>query len=343
MEKFQSHRYVFSNLPSILEVGEEAVGKREKQINLLLEELNNYRIVLKDLIIYKPNIKTKNLLLNVAYFIVDNVELLDIFKEKKELPVAKLGRFTKLPQGFLEKWEDYIVMYCLILSNPEYGLIQDYLKIEYLENYKEVLSEETDTKSVKGLVIQINKRNDYLLTSNGELFKVERHNYEKVGDEHKAKEKRGLKHFKLEIGVFLLLLAAIGFLVYKDYSNPVSTILIQSTSQIKIQTNKYDKVVYAFAESEKGKAMLKDTDYLDKNIDNVLKSFIKYANTHDMITEDGLVITVTGDPIKYGTLEKTGKYIVDNNVLVLINNSGVQQKLSLIIRNEQKENKKSED
>lgn len=126
-------------------------------------------------------------------------------------------------------------------------------------------------------------------------------------------------------------------MVYKDYTKPVSTILMQSTSQIKIETNKYDKVVYAFAESEKGKAMLKHTDYLDKSIDDVLESFIEYANTHKMITEDGLVITVTGDPIKYGLLDKTGNYIVDNNVLVLINNSGVQQKLSQIIRNEQKD------
>ena len=336
MEKFQRYKYVFSSTPSMLDVGEEAERKREKQINLLLEELNDYTVVLKDLIIYKPTTKDKNLLLNVAYFIISNVELLDVFREKKEIPINKISKFTKIPQDFLVKWNDYIIMYCLILSNPEYALIQDYLKIEYLENYTEVLNHEENKKDKleKGLVIKVNKKDDYILTSNGELFRVEKQNFEKVGEEYRAKEKKGLKHFKLEIGAFLLLLVAIGFLIYKDYTNPVSTILIQSTSQIKIETNKYDKVVYAFAESEKGKAMLKHTDYLDENLDNVLEEFIEYANTHDMITEDGLVITVTGDPIKYGLLDKTGNYIVDNNVLVLINNSGVQQKLSQIIINE---------
>ena len=68
MEKFQKYKYVFSSTPSILDVVEEAARKREKQINLLLDELNNYTVVLKDLIIYKPNAKDKNLLLNVAYF-----------------------------------------------------------------------------------------------------------------------------------------------------------------------------------------------------------------------------------------------------------------------------------
>ena len=60
---------------------------------------------------------------------------------------------------------------------------------------------------------------------------------------------------------------------------------------------------------------------------------------NNMIPEEGLLITVTGETIKYGKLELSGRYIYDNNIKVLINNSGTQHKLYEIMKEKLEENK----
>lgn len=343
MDKFDKGKYVFSNAPSIVDVSEECVKKREKQISLMIKELFLYKVILKDLIAHKPSEEDKNLILNIAYYIINNIELLELFQSKRELPYIKIIRLTGTTKSYLEKWQDYIITYIVLLANPNYKYVQDYFRIEYKENYKEILYVENKKHNeFKGIALKVNKRSSIILTSKGDFIKVKSKDSIYVGKEVYAEEKIGFRHIRLKIGILILLLLAIAIGVYSDYKTSVRTILIESTSEIKIQTNRYDKVIYTYAETEKGKNMLSYIDSLDQDLDSVLKNCINYADNNEMIPEKGLLITVTGEPIEYGSLEETGNYIVDKEISIKINNSGNEHKLYDVIVKKRKE-KSSED
>ena len=336
MDAFRKNKYIFSNIRTISEKDEEFIEERKKQISLLLKELFLYKVLTKDLIAKRPKENEKNLILNISYYIVENEELLEEFNNKRILHINKLSKITHIPSSFFDIWQDYIIAYIIILHNPNYKLIQDYLKIEYADKNSEMI-EGNNADHYLGMVLEVKKKHIIIMTSNGEFIKLKKDDTAIVGEEVSGGEKIGIRHLKLKIaiGVLIILFMAVG--AYKDYNNTVSTIVLKTTSDIKIQINRYNNVVYTYAESEKGKDMLKQVSGMDEDIDIVMKKCIKYAYENDMIPKEGLSMTVIGKRLDYGSLEKTGNYIVDNDIKLLINNAGVQHKLSQSILNERDE------
>ena len=53
-----------------------------------------------------------------------------------------------------------------------------------------------------------------------------------------------------------------------------------------------------------------------------------------------ILITVNGQPLKYGILNKTSKYISENNIPIVINNVGKQQKLPSYSNTDEEKNTK---
>ncbi len=335
MEAFRKNRYIFSNIRTIQEKNEEIINERKNQISLLLKELFLYKVITKDLILKKPKEHEKNIILNISYYIVENEELLEEFNSKRRLQINKLSRLTHMPSSFFELWQDYIIAYIIILHNPNYKLLQDYLKIEYAEKNSNPIAS-ISKEHYLGMVLEVKKKHMIIMTSNGEFIKLKKDDTARIGEEVSGEEKTGIKHIKLKIAIGVLVILFIVIGAYRDYNNPVSTIVLKTTSDIKFQINRYNNVVYTYAESEKGKDMLKKVS-VDDNIDNVLKQCVKYAYENDMIPKEGLNVTVVGRRLDYGLLEQTGNYIVDNNIKLLINNAGVQHKLSESIMNERDE------
>lgn len=335
MEAFRKNRYIFSNIRTIQEKNEEIINERKNQISLLLKELFLYKVITKDLILKKPKEHEKNIILNISYYIVENEELLEEFNSKRRLQINKLSRLTHMPSSFFELWQDYIIAYIIILHNPNYKLLQDYLKIEYAEKNSNPIAS-ISKEHYLGMVLEVKKKHMIIMTSNGEFIKLKKDDTDRIGEEVSGEEKTGIKHIKLKIAIGVLVILFIVIGAYRDYNNPVSTIVLKTTSDIKFQINRYNNVVYTYAESEKGKDMLKKVS-VDDNIDNVLKQCVKYAYENDMIPKEGLNVTVVGRRLDYGLLEQTGNYIVDNNIKLLINNVGVQHKLSESIMNERDE------
>lgn len=328
MEEFERSKYVFSEMPTMVDISEKAIKSREKQISLMLKELFLYKVIIKDLIGHRPNKMDKNLILNIAYYVIRNTELFDKFQKKRQLPFNKVAVKAQISKVYLEKWQDYIVAYIIILSNPNYKSIQDYLRIEIREKYDERSLSVVDTVELfKGIIIKENKRSSIILNSKGEFIKIKKPQDTRVGKEVEELEKVGFKHIKVKVAIVLVLLMIIAIGGYRQYTKSVRTIIIETSSKIKIETNMFDTVIYAYSETEKGKELISYISPIDKNIDEVLEEAIRYAFENKMIQGKELLITVTQEPIKYGTLKLTGEYIVEKELKVLINNSGKQHKL----------------
>ncbi|MGG7178860.1 anti-sigma factor domain-containing protein [Clostridium paraputrificum] len=327
MGEFQKNRYIFSSTPAILDVSENARRLREKQISIMVKELFLYKILLKDLVGHFPNYKDRNLILNIAYYIKDDVDIFDRIQKRRELPIAFIARKTKISRAFLEIWQDYIITYVLILSNPNYKYIQDYLRVEFKDNTNEITQPRSNTGDIyRGIVLKANRRSTIILTSAGEFIKVKSNDTE-VGKELEAGEKKGIRHYKLQIAIAAVLIIFTAFGVYKEYTKVVRTVVIQTSSQVKLELNRFNKVIYSNSPSEKGRDMLNYAEPMDEDIDKVLKKCVEYAKKNDMVPQDGIVVTINGEALKYGILKETGDYIVEENIKVLINNVGQQHKL----------------
>ena len=114
----------------------------------------------------------------------------------------------------------------------------------------------------------------------------------------------------------------VSFGLYKDYNKAITTVIISSTSQIKLELNRGNTIVYIHTPADKGKNMVASVAPMDKNIDIGLKECLEYAKNNKMIPDKGIVVTITGEPLKYGVLKETAQYVVDNKILIQINNAG---------------------
>ena len=137
----------------MVDIGEKAVKLREKQIAIFLKELFLFKVLLKDLVGHSPSYKNKTVILNIAYYMIEDTEIFEKLFQKRELPLRKLEKETGASRAFLEIWQDYILAYVIILSNPNYRYIQDFLKVELKEESTAIaLYENRKESTLKGLV-----------------------------------------------------------------------------------------------------------------------------------------------------------------------------------------------
>lgn len=327
MGEFNRKKYIFSSTPAIVDISSKTVSSREKQILCLVEDLFLYKVLLKDLVSHCPSYRDRNLILNISQFILDEFEIYDIFQSKKELPIQMISRKTRISKSFIEIWQDYIITYILILNNPSYKCIQDYIRIEINEDSKAIsLYKEKNNDEHKGIALKKSKGSTIILTSSGEFLKI-KNTQCRVGEEVRGQEKKGIRHYKLQISISVLLIILACFGGWFEYTKTVRTVIIKTTSEIKYELNRFNKVVYTHSPSEKGNNLINYVDPLDEDIDDALKNTIEYANGHEMIPQGGIVVTISGKPLRYGIFKETGEYIVEKNIRVLINNGGSQHKL----------------
>lgn len=325
---FKKDRYVFVSAPSMVLIGDDVERNKNRQIAMFLNELSSYNVLIKDLVNVPIKENDRNVALNVAYYIISNEEVLRITAEKRDLPISKISRLVKLKAEYLEKCRDYIIAYFIILSNPNYKCIQDYFRIKIKEEDNVLSISNKKEKTHKGLIIKLFRKSAYIITSKGEFFKIKVEDGFKVGETAEGKEKKFFANYKIQISIFLFILIMIGSGIIIQYRTTQSIIVIETTSNIKIHVNKFNKVIYAYSPTDKGKALLSSINPENKNIDEAVAELFEYALKNQMIDlSKKTLITINGQPLKYGVLVKTDKFISENNIPIVINNSGNQQKL----------------
>ena len=280
MDKFQSGKYKFSSVKPLFLIGNYVIGERGKEINILVDELIKYKVLIKDLISREVSYSQRNELVTISMYIAANFELYDSFINNIEIPFSKLQMFTRVNKKFLEKYRDYIIAYTLILGNPNYKNLQDYIQI--VENTEEDLGKDIIEYEEKmghdGIVLESNKKNAIVMTSIGEFKKLKLKEPCFRGEEIKAIEKKSLKDYKLYVSIIsIFALIFVLSIIYK-YNNIVSTVVVETTSTIKIEINGFNRVLNISSPTEKGKTLISETSVLDNNIDEVLNTTEAISN-----------------------------------------------------------------
>lgn len=329
MDKFHNNKYRFSSIKPLILISDEIIESRKQQITTLASELLKYKVLIRDLVKDNVSYSTRNELLNIAMFITSNIELYDDFINKEDIPVDTLHILTRVDKKYLEKYREYIIAYTLIFGNPNYKNLQEYIQI--VENTDEDLGKDIieyeEKIGVSGVVLESNKKNAIVITSLGEFKKLKIKECYSNGEEIKALEKKSLKDYKLYISIIsVFTLIFILSVVYK-YNNVVSTVVVETTSQIRLEINGFNRVLNISASTEKGKILIEETSILDNNVDKAICKIIEYANENEMIKSSGIVVTITGKALKHNSLDETADLIYKKNLKVRFNNSGSEHKL----------------
>ena len=330
MDKFHKNKYRFSSIKPLILISDEIIESRSQQITTLASELLKYKILIRDLVKDNVSYSIRNELLNIAMFITSNIELYNDFVNKEDIPVDTLHILTRVDKKYLQKYREYIIAYTLIFGNPNYKNLQDYIQI--VENTEEDLGKDIieyeEKIGVSGVVLESNKKNAIVMTSLGEFKKLKIKEYYSNGEEIKAIEKKSLKDYKLYISIIsVFTLIFILSVVYK-YNNVVSTVVVETTSQIRLEINGFNRVLNISSSTEKGKLLIEETSVLDNNVDKAICKIIEYANENEMIKSSGIVVTITGKALKHNSLDETADFIYKKDLKVRFNNSGSEHKLN---------------
>lgn len=337
MAEFNKNKYIFSSSASIIDIGEDARKAREKQISFMLKELFLYKILVKDLVNVAPSYRDRNLILNIANYIYQDYEIFERIQKRRELPITMIAKRTRVSRTFLEIWTDYILVYMIILSNPNYKYIQDYIKIEKRENSTSImeLDNSSENEVKKGIILKVNKRSILVLTSDGEFLKLKKEDGDKVGQGVRRQEKKGIRNYKLQISIASVLMIFIMAGAYFQYTKPVRVVIVDTTSQVKFNLNRFNKIIYAYSPTQKGKDLIAGVKPEYRGIDEVLKDSLEYAKSNEMIPDKSILVTVSGDALKYGALKETARYVKKEKIGVLVNNYGVKHNLKDMVKDEE--------
>ena len=330
MDKFHKNKYRFSSIKPLILISDEIIEFRNQQITMLTSELLKYKVLVRDLIKDNVSYSIRNELLNIAMFITNNVELYDRFIKEEDIPVDVIRIAARVDSKYINKYRDYIIAYTLILGNPNYKNLQDYIQI--VENTDEDLGKDIIEYEEKmghdGIVLESNKKNAIVMTSIGEFKKLKLKEPCFRGEEIKSVEKKSLKDYKLYVSIIAIFALIFVLSIIYKYNGVVSTVVVETTSPIRLEINGFNRVLDVSSSTEKGKTLIAETSVLDNNIDKALCKIIEYANENEMVKDSGIVVTITGKALKHNSLEETADFVYKKDLKVRLNNAGSEHKLN---------------
>lgn len=325
---FNKNKYVFTSVPAITLLGKSSNFDYSKEMSEFLSELSSYDVIFKDLFTNRLSEEKRNIVLNIAYYLLENENLNEKLVRRKKVPVKELSIATRIGKNNIADWNEYIIAYYIILSNPNYKCIQDHLKIK-LKSKDNVVSMVNKKYPVKkGIAIKISGRSAYIITASGEFLKIKPNNKVNPGNVCEGKQSVWVGKLKIPIALTLVILIFIGCATVIQYRSTESIILIETTSKIKIHVNKFHRVIYTYSATQKGDDLINSIGSENDNVDDYIAKVFQYAVDNNMIdTSKKTLITITGKSIEYGSLPETNKVISENKIPIIINNSGSQQKM----------------
>lgn len=344
---FEKDKYIFSSANKIRVV--KGKSTMSKQVFLYIKELKLYGVELNRLANREIKYGMKNLCLNLAYYLVENVELYERFVKKREIPFSSLSKVTKVGRVTLEKLNDFIIAYSLIIANPNFKDLQRYINIELKNESSEIaVVDEINRENneiYRGINLQQEKSFAIVLTSMGDYIKIKTNEKNAdLGDELAGKEKKGIKHYKRQIFTTAIILSIFLATFFYTYYKPTSIIKIQTTSSIRLESNIFNKVIDAYSETQKGKILVNSINFSHNNISYGIIEVLKYAKENKMLINDGqgLNIIVTGKALSGEALSKAEEYIRYEELKVNINNCGNELDIKPLTDEEKKQKNEKE-
>lgn len=331
---FRKDKYMFStrNIKKFLDK-----NILKKEINTFIKELRKFKVDLKSLSNEEFNLEERNLILNIAYFLVDEEVLLRKIINRRELPTKVIAKKTGFNHDKILNWSGYIIAYIVLLYSADYTNLAMYLNINFkdLENLAVIKGTKGEDVVYKGLVMLEGKKSTIILTKEGQFVRIKTRCEDKIGEELSGKEKKTLRHYrKLVISVVLIAIILIGSFTF-IYKQQETTILIQGTSKVKIGLNRFDRIVYSYSPTEKGNILVTGLKLDNEKFEDGMISILKGFEEEDMMPPNRVVdIYITGKMVDTVELNKVTSYVDSinkddnpkNNFRIKINNSGYEKK-----------------
>ena len=344
-------------------MGKDIVEARANQAEEFCSQLNEYGIILKDLLEIDLSESVRNEILNIAIFISESAELYGEMEANKELPIRKIAKEVLRTRKIIDSWKEYIIAYTLIIGSYKYKNLNDYLRIvEEADNnnegqkvihLKDIITgnedehdqeekNEEDNESeieednekveqsneIKGVILSKSRKTAIVLTSSGLFKSIIVDKESECGEEVQGKPKKSIRdHKKLITIISAVAVLAIVAIIYV-YSHVVSTVVIEAGTSVRLEINMLNRVVNVESGTSEGDIIIKEANIKDRDIDSAILRIIEASINSGITTkENRVMITVTGEAIKYGVLEDTSNYVEKNGIEVKFNNAGYQKKL----------------
>jgi len=332
MSDFQEYKYKFSTLP-VLEVvkDDKFIENRGEEINRLKDELQKYNILIKDLSFDERTYDERNKALNIAYSIIDNEDLFNFVNKHNRFIINQMRKYLDVEKEVLETLKEYIILYFIILSDPTFVYLQEYLNVVKADEVlavDEIRELKTEDTIQKGIVVHKGLINDVILTSKGEVLKIKKDKEVVLGEESSGVEFLNLKKYKLHISILSILVILVLTITVYINNNITNTLIIETTSTIKVELNSKNNIVNTYSKTEKGNKLINSLNLKGTHIDTALVEILNYAISNEMSPSSGFIVRVTGTPLSYKDLADVEEFIRENNLQVKFNNSGDENKVS---------------
>ncbi len=321
------NKYSFYYKPNLISLEENTIEELSEEISLFLKELTLFNINLKSLCRLSPNIETKNLILNIAYAILDDEKIYTYIRKNRSLPVKKLANFTYESKAFIEKWESYLIAYLLIVSKKRYSNLKNYLNIKLNDNdyENENFFSVVDNQNT-GTVLKIKGKTAYIMTSSGDFKKIKvdvQSESSKVGSIIIGKVSKSMKIYFYPVLVSIFSLLFLSLIALAIYKQPYITIVMDMNASVKMEVNRFNQVVSCKGTNSKGKEIASSINIDKKPIDEYLKTILYRGKEMKIIDKKyPIYIYINGNTLKDEELKSTIKFIKENKIDARINNNG---------------------
>jgi hypothetical protein len=328
------YRFLYGPQLSLYDAADN--DKRVAAVSLYLKELSLYGISLRTLAKHKPPAKLKDELLNIAFACAEENLLNNEIKGLRTLPIKKLSAFTYKSKAFIEKWQHYIIAYFLLASNRNYERIISYLNIESTQraNSKSEVNAITaigkSSASIVGLALKVVNRTTYALTSYGDFVKLDISNPLEVkpGIPISGTIKKDFTFYKYPIVASAICSILVASILMFFYMKPSRTVIIEANSTVKISINSLDRTIKIDPLSLNGSKITGSLNLFNKSMDDSIYNILKAAREKKIIDEKkDISIFISGQKITAPNLVKTGGYVSEYNLKVVVNNNGIEHKL----------------
>lgn len=200
-----------------------------------------------------------------------------------------------------------------------------------------------------GIVMKIDKKAAFLMTSSGEFVKVKiSGKAPEIGEDYAGSvvvKTNIFKHAAIAASLMFLFITGGGAYAYAYYT-PVTSVVVDINPSIELKANRFDKVIKANPLNEDAKVILSEVDLKNQTLDNALNLIVQESKEHNYINdayiESGKAITVKIDSKnknKHFELPKFEQYVNDNDLKVKIKEKGTTVELKNKSNNKNGNNK----
>jgi hypothetical protein len=322
----QKSRYKFVHHNKAILYDAAKLSTYRKELSLFVKELYIYNITFKNLAKGNPRPIIKDELLNLAIICTESDSITKWIKLHRSLPIKELSSISGKPQKFFERWENYIIAFFIIIHN-NYSCIYSFLNIKSIDPFSKDINDTNPNKEegisgsgeIVGIILKVKSKACYILTPDGSFASIRVSRDVSPGELCSGEIKKERDYYKVPAKIFIAIFAVTLIAYFYLYNLKDRTIIIRGNLSMKMETNKWDRVISLTALNSSSYQLKKDSKTFNKSLDSVLVSLLQSAVYNNYINDKNpSTIYISGAKTEYPDIIKTKQYIEDNKLQVTI-------------------------